>query len=340
MNPLLQAVSVCLVLLQCNALQENRTFFMINEQLHSYAFSCASGKLVALSADKKSVLIYNVEKQLPSPVSISLPLPGHLVQISADGKLVAVAHDSYITIVHKSFVGEHYITKTHHIAIFEASSIVILEGLVCVVSSTDLHYVNLLCLSIYSGKFRICDAEIDNGSLAFVNIVKKWVYAVKTDHYQFNVSGKCLNENKNTYNEINAQRLWFSYNGSRLFLDNGLTLHYYDLEAQGYFNSSYDPNHKYSYFSQSLKYPYVIAGIRSDLNATVFYYSWPDLKPIKSEPIPVPPQGEINGAEEVHICDRINTTYAIVRYSFSGNSTKIGLVTLLDPYLSASYEGI
>ena len=44
--------------------------------------------------------------------------------------------------------------------------------------------------------------------------------------------------------------------------------------------------------------------------------------------IPALPQGKVNGAEEVHICDETDTTYAVVKYSFPDGTTKIGAVAL------------
>lgn len=128
-----------------------------------------------------------------------------------------------------------------------------------------------------------------------------------------------------------GQHLWFVYDGSRIFLENGLTLtasnDEMDMEPHGDFNASYETYH-YSYFSQSSEYPNIIAGIRSDINSTINYYTWPYLKPIKTKSIPTPPQGKVNGATQVHICGETYTTYAVVKYTFSDGTTKIGVVSL------------
>lgn len=138
---------------------------------------------------------------------------------------------------------------------------------------------------------------------------------------------QCLSS-KNYFVDTYGEQLWFSYDGSRIFLDTGLTLTSSnddsDMQPHGDFNSSHGM-YEYLYFSQSSKSPYNIVGIRKDLNDTIFYYSWQYLNFVNSEPIPPPPQGRIYGAEEVHVCDRIN---AIVRLNSSGNSIKIGLVPL------------
>lgn len=178
MNLLLQyMLGVALIALQCNALlQDNKTYFMIDEELFSYKFSCASGKIVALSLDKKLLLIYDVEKQQPNPIRVSLPLPGQLLQISADGKQVAVAHDAYISTVQKN-IGEDYSVKTYQIAVIETSSMVIIEKLVCLISSFDVVVGNVICLNTDNGKISTCNTQVDGGSLAFLNTVKNWVYA-------------------------------------------------------------------------------------------------------------------------------------------------------------------
>ena len=50
--------------------------------------------------------------------------------------------------------------------------------------------------------------------------------------------------------------------------------------------------------------------------------------PVGSQAIPAPPEGRVSGAEEVHVCDNTDTTYAIVKFTFPGDSTVMGVVTL------------
>ncbi len=82
-----------------------------------------------------------------------------------------------------------------------------------------------------------------------------------------------------------GNHIWYSYDGSRIFLDNGLTLTasstpQTDMQVHGDFNSSYT-KYQYNWFSQSGNSPYLIAGLRSDLNDTVLYYTWPHLLLVK-----------------------------------------------------------
>lgn len=325
-----------ILIIQCSALHtnNNRTY-IISEDLYTYIFSCASGQLVALSADKKSLLYYDVEQQSLT-TSIDLPLPGELLQLSADGRYVAVTHDSYI-----SLVSNHHALKTYPITVVEASSIVIIKELACLIPAFD-QWTNIMCLNMRNGSTSTCDYSIYAGNLAFTNTAKGWVYSVDQglspqSMHKFNVSSKsqCLeyihdNSDFGTYEF--GEHLWFSCDGNRIFLQSGLTLFSsddkLDMKPHGDFNSSYE-SYQYSYFSQSPTSG-IIAGIRSDVNDTIYYYTSPYLQPMGSEKIPAPPQGAFNGAEEVHVCGKSDTTdatYIIVKYIFPGEVTKIGVVT-------------
>ena len=331
MNTFFQAVCFTVVALQCSALQKDQ-ILMINDELQSYVFNCASGQLVALSADKKSIFFFYdiIDNQVSSPDSVPLPLPGLMFKVSEDGKHVAVAHDSYLSIIKKTISGHSVTTHPNNIA--EPFSMVIVNNLVCIITQWQ-------CFNMESNK--TCSPKnafsADGDGYASTNIVKDWVYMPNLgispqSLYKFNVSSKthCLEYVQDTgfYDYDYGRYLWFSYDGSRIFLDSGLTLASSDddsdMKPHGDFNSSYD-TYTYSYFSQSSKPPYLIAGIRTDLNDTVFYYDWPYLNPVKSEKIPVPPEGQMNGAEEIHNCDDTSMTYLIVKYWVSG-SIKLGIV--------------
>lgn len=327
-------VAVC-VIVQCSALHEksaDKTIYMIEEELYTYIFSCASGQFIGLSADQRTLLFYDIKKQLPDPVSVSLPLPGYLVQLTADGKSVAVVQStSYVTIVR---VCDHNAT-TLLLDVDGVSSMALVEGLVCLFPAFNQQnpWVQIKCWKTGSFDTKTCKGNVYGGSNAYVNTVKGWVYLEEDNMWhKFKVSAGCLASQ--AHSNLGAhwhlpQRVWFSYDGTRIFLESGSTLtssdDYSDLTPRGDFNGSYDTWH-YSYFSQSSKHPNTIAGIRSDMNHTVYYYSWPNLMPIGSKPIPVPPGSKTYGAEEVHICDETDTVYAIVK--FAGNKTRIGVVTL------------
>lgn len=181
------------------------------------------------------------------------------------------------------------------------------------------------------------------GGMVYTNTAKNWIYMVneglRQSIHKYNLSSnthQCIEYvHDNPWPDFGidffGDHLWFSYDGSRIFLANGLTLTSsdgnFDMTPHGDFNSSYR-TYEYSYFSQSLNSPNVIAGIRSDQNHTVYFYSWPYLLPIQSKPVPFPPEGEVNGAEQVHICNQTGATYVVIRSTFAGSGTKIGVVSL------------
>ena len=336
MNPLLLLVTrllvTCVILapLQCNALQDKK-ILMINEQLQSYAFSCASGQLVGISSDQNSTLFYDVANQVSTPIAVTLPLrDGKILKVSPDGRAVAVANLSHIAIIKKTSSGGHNVT-THHTYLRGIYSLVIIKELACTIPWS-------VCFNIENNK--LCGPrQILNIGYGFANVAKGSVYAlgiIEPSLNKLNISEEtqCLEyvSDAGVTPYDYGQNLWFSYDGSRIFLDGGLTLTSSsddsDMEPHGDFNSSYN-TYRYSYFSQTSKFPYYIAGIRTDVKERVFYYDWPYLNPIRSETIPVPPQGQIISAEEVHICDEIGTTFVIVKYSLSGR-TKLGIVISKD----------
>lgn len=330
--------------------QVTNSIFLINiTDVYSYTYSCSINQLVALSADQKSLLFYDIEKlKSPTPTSVNLPLPGELFAISADGQRVVVTHDSYLSVVRNH--GHRHDIKTYPISVVQASSVMIIEELVCLVPAFD-QWVYIQCLNMDNGATCTCNNDVYAGGLGFADTAKNWVYVIDQElspqsMHKYNLSSgqstgaktRCLeylhdNPDFGTYNY--GQHLWFSYDGSRIFLENGLTLSAsddnLDMKPHGDFNSSYE-TYQYSYFSQSTKNPNIIAGIRSDANNTVYYYTWPYLSLITSKTtvIPAPPHAKANGAQEVHICDDLETTYAVVKYIFSNSTTKIGVVGLSD----------
>ena len=323
------------------------SIFLINiTDVHSYTYSCSINQLVALSADRKSLLFYDIEKpeSPPTPTSVKLPLPGGLFTLSADGKQVVVTHDSYISVILNH--NHTHSIKTYAISVVQASSVMIIEEFACLIPAFD-QWTNIQCVNMDGGATCACDNQVYAGGLGFADTAKNWVYVIDQEldpqsMHKYKVSRHsttktwCLeylhdNPDFGTYNY--GRHLWFSYDGTRIFLENGLTLgasdDNSDMKPRGDFNSSYE-TYQYSYFSQSIKNPYVIAAIRSDTNNTIYYYTWPYLTPISSKTtvIPTPPQGKVNGAQEVHICDNLDTTYAVVKYTFSDGTTKIGVVGL------------
>ena len=315
---------------------QNDTVYWIEEEISAYSFTCSPApQLVGLSANNKSVLFYNIEKgQLT--MSKDLPLPGQLIQSSDDGSLHAITHDSYVTIVK----GEKL--KTYPVSAIKSSSIVIVKDLVCVTLeiSPSISDDTFLCLDTKnaSDKWHECAMGIISGmgdNAAYLNVANDWVYVSDgLQPFKLTSARDCLQIVANYENDYgNGEKLWFSYDGLRMFLSNGMSLTANERpQSHGDFNASFRL-YDYNYFSQSSIQPYNIAGIRSDVNDTVYLYSWPYLMPIPglAKSVPVTSQGMVGGAEEVHVCDDTttgrNTTYVVVKYSFNGVS-KTAVVTL------------
>ena len=311
---------------------QNDSFYILKEELAVYSFSCPpSGQLVGLSADRMTMLYYDLEKQQLA-MSKDLPLPGQLIQSSMDGKLQVITHDSYVTIV------DNYEQKTYPVPAIKASSIVIVKDLVCITPSIEENSPSFICFNLKnsSDRWHGCRGGYDEDSQGFVDSAKSWVYTLGSQKYHLSENGECLEVvSDNTGDGFNGDRLWFSYDGSRIFLNNGMTLFASDddndMQPHGDFNASYE-QYYYNYFSQSSIPPYDIAAIRTDLNSTIHYYSWPYLMPIANSTasIPIPPQARAAAAEEVHMCDvgGKSVTYMLVKYGFLGGTTKTGVVIL------------
>lgn len=309
-------------------LLQNDTIYILEEELSTYSFSCPPGQLVGLSADRMTMLFYDLEKQ-QLVMSKDLPLPGQLIQSSVDGKIV-VTHDSYVTIV------ENYEPKTYPVSAIKSSSIVIVKDLVCITPSIE-ESPSFICLNLKnsSDHWHGCGNGYDEDSQGFVDSAKSWVYTLGSQKYNLSDNGGCLEVVSDNTDSFNSDQLWFSYDGSRIFLNNGMTLFASDddkdMQPHGDFNASYR-EYYYNYFSQSSLPPYDIAGIRSDLNSTIHYYSWPYLMSVadSTAAIPIPPQARAGYAEEVHMCDASgkSVTYVLVKYAFYGGTTKTGIVLL------------
>ena len=314
-----------------STVMKNDSIYILKEELSAYSFSCPPGQLVGLSADRMKMLFYDLEKQ-KLVMSKDLPLPGQLIQSSMDGKLQVITHDSYVTIV------ENYEQKTYPVQAINASSILIVKDLVCITPWIE-DSPSFICFNIKnsSDRWHGCHGYYYNEDIeGFVDSAKSWVYTLYLQKYNLSKNGECLESvGYNRYRDIHGDQLWFSYDGSRIFLSNGMTLYASDddndMQHHGDFNASYK-EYYYKYFSQSSIPPYNIAAIRTDHSSTIYYYSWPYLMPIANSTayIPIPPQAREGGAEEVYMCNvgGKSVTYVLVKYAFLDGTTKTGVIFL------------
>ena len=140
---------------------------------------------------------------------------------------MVIVHDSYMSVVHIAS-GE---IKTTPMPVIQSSSLVVVAELACVIPSFD-QWTNIVCMSITTFQVKTCPYLIYAGGLAFVDTIKEWVYAVDQDlepqsMYKFTASDGYLHYMRTNpdFGEYTfGNHLWFSYNGSVIFLDNGLTL--------------------------------------------------------------------------------------------------------------------
>ena len=225
--------------------------------------------------------------------------------------MLVITHDSYVSVIK-----DLGLMKTTPISVVEPSSLVVVENLACLLPAFD-QWTNIVCLNTTSYKTKTCSYSIYAGSVAFVS-VKNWVYMLDQEldpqsMYRLAVANDCLIyiRTNPVFGEYNfGSHIWYSYDSSRIFLDNGLTLtassdSQLDMKDHGDFNSSY-AQYKYNWFAQLDNYPYLIAGLRSDMNNTLDFYSWPYLQPTAATPIPLPGKAtSIYKSEQVHYCQRV-----------------------------------
>ena len=308
--------------------QKMQSVYLLGHHFEQYMFSCTTGMIAGLSQDRKSILFYNIPKQ-HFVGEVKLPLPGQLLKWSSDGDRLVIVHDSYMSVL------QNGVLKTTPMPVVQSSTLVVVNELACVIPAFDWWVI--VCMNTTTLQIKVCPYQIYPGALAFVDDVKQWVYAVDQDlkpqfMYKFNVLDGCLN-----FIEINphfGKHLWFSNNGSRIFLDNGLTLTassnpQTDMMAHGNFNSSHG-TYSYKWFSQSEKDPYLIAGLRADMNDTVVYYSWPHLKPIVSKEIPILENTVQSSSEQVHICNGGNV-YVFSTYTTPDHGDETGVAYMTVP---------
>ena len=293
----------------CKASRSNKVS-SCSDTILTNTTSCAAGLVAALSEDKYSVLFYNVVSQ-SFAFEKKLILPGQLLKWSLDGEFetLIIAHDSYITVMYN---GDQ---KTMPIPVVQASSLVVVDHLTCLLSEIP-EWTGFVCVNTtsFDVNYKSCFSSINiGGSRAFVS-VKNWVYVLNSAHlHRFTEQNGCLNYTRSSPFRIGdgeaiGDHIWYSYDSSRIFLDHGLTLTassdpQTDMQVHGDFNSSHW-GYSYTWFAQSGISPYHVAGLRTDLPDTVNFYSWPYLQPIGTRPIPLPTKNatRIYGSEQVHYC--------------------------------------
>ena len=325
------ACAVVFLLVSVGAGVEGQTddVYMLGHYFDQYEFNCEAGQLAAFSEDKRSLLFYDIVNR-KFVMQKNLSLPGELLKWSADGSRLVVTHDSYITVLYNGTM------KITPVPVVQAISVVILDDLACLVPAFD-QWVYMTCMNMTTQNVQTCTYQVYAGSLAFADPAKGWVYMMDEElepqsMYKFNSVDGCLSyigQNPDFGEFTFGSHIWYSYDGSRIFLDNGMSLTASsnpktDMQVHGDFNSSYGKYH-YTWFSQSLDDTHLITGLRSDKNDTVFYYTWPLLQFHGTKCIPLPKKAtQVLMSEQVHACSE-NSLFVFSTYGMADATKETGV---------------
>ena len=293
--------------------------------------------VAAISSDSMSVSLYDTVETIRM-ITFHLHLPAQLVAIAMindteqDAALV-VTHDSHISILR---FGEF---KTIPYPVANASSLFIVEDLACVTANSNqtIDMTNIVCVDVKKLTWKKCPFPVHPGSFGYSdrqpwpNPPQQLAYVLDegVSIHKFNVSDGCVNyqmDNPNPGMYKYGKHAWFSYDGSRMFLDSGLTLSTANLQANGSFdsNSSHEA-HQYKWFTQANSHE--VIGLRSDIPDKVYYYSWPYLNLTRVDTLPTKcPTVQTEGIVEshsIHACDK-DLVYAIATFKTkSGEKTGV-----------------
>ena len=306
---------------------------------------CDTTNVAAISQDSMSVSYYTTVEMIRM-IKFPLPLPAQLVAVAMlndteQDETIVVTHDLHISVLH--FGG----LKTIPYPVVNASSLFIAEHLACVTpaanQTTNVTYI--VCVDLHKLTWKKCPFPVHPGSFGYSdrqpwpNPPQQLAYVLDEGRsiHKFNVSDGCVNyqiDNPNPGMYKYGQHAWFSYDGSRMFLDNGLTLSTSNLQANGSFdsNSSHEAL-QYKWFTQFSKAnSHEVIGLRSDIPDKVYYYSWPYLNLTRVDTLPTKcPTVQTEGIVEsysIHACD-VDLVYAIATFKTkSGEKTGVAYMNM------------
>lgn len=297
--------------------------FLLQEDFadNSYALDCGSAKLAGIAAnDSKKLLIYDLKEQMLVGEKI-LPVPGKGVifsRISYD--VIFIVHLGYVSVLKDDELSTYFMPVDS----YNKGSFVSVEDYFCFFPEYETAKA-VVCMSTDGNtQFFQINSTLREffGGTAYVNGI--WAYVVGYNKTVFklqwiNSSWMYTGFKTGPFNDD----MWFSYDGSRIFLSSGDTLEssssmLLDMQPHGTFEGSEDTyNNSYVYFSQSGQPPFSVAAVRGgSLNDTVYYYNWPYLQLIGEKSVPIPSQAQsVSFSEQVHICDQTKMTYVIAEYA-------------------------
>lgn len=109
-------------------------------------------------------------------------------------------------------------------------------------SHSNIGPTHILCVNVVKGTYATCPDKVLPGSHGYADVIRGLVLV--TDPTQqtlqtFRLDNDCVSlvtsnlDNNHHGNSNYGDRLWFSYEGSRVFLENGLTLSMDGLSPAG-----------------------------------------------------------------------------------------------------------
>ncbi|XP_065197888.1 uncharacterized protein LOC135829407 [Sycon ciliatum] len=328
------------------------TVWLLSVNYTSYAYSPIKDRLLALhpgglAVDELDLATRTVAKTYP------MPIPGYRISIGKTGRYVSVVHNSYITFI--DVVAETLQTEN-----FPYADVPV-DGLV--VDLTEEHetcawihfrqgggYVGeIVCVNPVNGNATKC---YQAGAYGYTTTTLgtsdgKCVYGLTSSGYiaKYRVpdvtrspiaTPRCpyflRSVVPNWGNYYTPNSAWFSYDNSRIFLNNGLTLsassdQTEDLQEHGAFNGSFYEQYIY-WVDQDRKlttHPVVALQriyARGEFKLHVIKYSWPYLKAMGSPidiPVPTSP-ADLKVAthgfgSQVYFGTSSSTVMAVVNYT-------------------------
>ena len=212
-----------------------------------------------------------------------LPLPGNMIAVSPNGQYVAVAHKSYVTIMKPQ--SNPPSSQTYTVPVEQACSLIATDsGIVFIWAAYD-QWTNIACLDSKTGHYENCPQQTYAGARAFLDGTGKSMYSLTQglspqSIEKYVTNGTCLrhvydNPDFGTYSY--GRHAWFSYDDSRMFLDNGRTLTVApnqptDMTIHGCINSSCMGD-SYTWVNQENISPYNVYALKTtgDLSAVNVY---------------------------------------------------------------------
>ncbi|CAH1265027.1 Hypp3109 [Branchiostoma lanceolatum] len=298
-------------------------------------FNPAKNSFLGLGSNPHVFDVIDVSSGKPTAsLRFALPLPGQMLAVEPDGGLVAVAHNSYVSFIVLGATVPYM--NTYSVPVVETSGMVVVNRAVCIFPGYG-QWTNVVCVS-HDGTYERCPYNIYGGALAFLHPNRKWVYSPDTglspqSVNKFMVNSTCVGrlwENPNFGDYYYGRHWWFSYDGSRAFLDNGMTLtasddQKTDMEVHGYFNAS-TGNNPHIWFSQASNDQYYVAGLKPD-TTDITLYTWPYLMPTQTLPFPVPNDPKATNPQplQVHYADD-GRLYTVGKYGQGGDIWGLGYI--------------